>query len=171
MTATLFPDLAPAGTATFSPCGRYRYRLGRRWGEGERLCNFLMLNPSTADAEQPDPTITRCINFAKSWGYDGLEVTNLFALRSTDPKVMLADRDPIGLENDRHILYAAHKSELVLCAWGAIGKHRRRANEVLKTLWNSGFVPHYLRLTGDGSPWHPLYLPSDLKPIPMERPS
>jgi hypothetical protein len=165
---TLFKELEPAGTAIFSPCGRYRYRLGRHWGDGDRLCNFLMLNPSTADADTPDPTITRCINFAKAWGYDGLTVTNLFALRSTDPKVMLADPDPIGRENDRHILNVASGADLIVCAWGNDGAFLDRGAAVLAMLHEAGFRPHCLRMTKEGHPWHPLYLPKSLTPTPME---
>ena len=153
-------------TATLSTCRRYRYTLWRNWagvlGENKGYAMFIGLNPSTADETEDDPTIRRCINFAKSWGYSGLCMTNLFAFRATKPDVMLAQDDPIGPENDRHLQHMAAKAGVVIAAWGTSGVHMDRA-EVVK-----GMVPklHYLRLTKAGHPGHPLYLPSDLTPIP-----
>jgi hypothetical protein len=70
--------------ALFSRDRRFRYRLGRRWGQGAAVC-FVLLNPSTADEVVDDPTIRRCIAFARSLGYGGLEVVNLYAYVATDP--------------------------------------------------------------------------------------
>lgn len=110
--------------ATISECGRYRYDLGRTWVEpGDALadtyCTFIMLNPSTADGTQDDPTICRCINFAKSWGMGGLMVVNLFAWRATKPDDLLRAADPIGPENDRYIDEACRMAQFVVAAWGA----------------------------------------------------
>src|SRR5690606_18576726 len=93
------------GTARFSPCGQYRYLLTRPipapfWKPDAGEAVFVMLNPSTADASEDDPTIRRCIGFAKEWGCTGLTVANLYALRSTDPKGLWKHRDPVGPEND-----------------------------------------------------------------------
>src|SRR6185437_4527136 len=101
-----------------SPCGLYRYTLTREVSDGGKgTVNFLMLNPSTADAEEDDPTITRCINYTRDWGYDRLVVTNLFALRSTDPAGLRTAEKPIGPENNRHIRVEAAHAQLVVCAW------------------------------------------------------
>lgn len=74
--------------AEFSGCGRYRYSLRRRWADGGPPACWIMLNPSTADAEKDAPTIRRCIGFSKAWGHNALVVVNLFALRSTDPTAL-----------------------------------------------------------------------------------
>lgn len=96
-------EIAFSGDAVFSPCQRYRYWLERRFSEGDGTAVFVMLNPSTATAETNDPTIRRCIGFARSWGCDYLVVVNIFAFRATDPKVMKAEADPVGSDNDRHL--------------------------------------------------------------------
>lgn len=153
-------------TATFDPTGRYRYRLHRRWGDG-LSCTFIMLNPSTADAEVLDPTVRRCVGFAASWGYEAIEVANLFALRSTDPAALISDPNPVGLENDAAILAAACASELVVAAWGAHRAARTRGPQVLSRLHHAGVVVHALRLTRGGHPCHPLYLPGHLRPLPL----
>lgn len=86
--------------ATLSEDRKYRYTLTRIWDETKPKVMFIGLNPSTADETKDDPTIIRCINFAKSWGYGGLEMTNLFAFRATNPKVMKNEKEPIGKDND-----------------------------------------------------------------------
>lgn len=85
-------DLFTTGTAELSACGSYRYELRRVWGDPARLACFLMLNPSTATAEADDPTIRRCVGYAKAWQFDGILVRNLFALRATDPAALAAIR-------------------------------------------------------------------------------
>ena len=74
-------DMVIRRNAELSACGKYRYRLSRIWDDKKPLVLFIMLNPSTADAEQDDPTIRRCIAFAKNWGYGGFMAGNLFAFR------------------------------------------------------------------------------------------
>src|ERR1051326_5628436 len=96
--------------ALFSPCGLFRYRLWRHWTPGMPPLVFVMLNPSTADAEKNDPTVERCERRAKAGGFGGGEVVNLFALRSTDPKALYSAADPIGPENDKVIATAAGRS-------------------------------------------------------------
>lgn len=166
---TTLPGLEPEvqKDALLSDDGRYRYWLRRRWaghdgvGINYRLVTFVMLNPSTADAELDDPTIRRCTGFARSWGYDGLIVVNLYALRSTDPKGLWAAQDPVGPRNDGNLCAAAlwaHRDDTpIVAAWGANARPDRVA-EVLA-------LPHMDRLTclgvtKDGAPRHPLYLPS-----------
>jgi len=153
--------------ATLSDCGTYRYWLNRHWGEGTAVVNFIMLNPSTADHKEDDPTIRRCINFAKLWGYDGLEVTNLFAFRATDPKELKTAADPIGPLNDQHIEDTARKAELVICGWGTHGGLNNRQAHVMKLL--SGISLGALKQTKAGFPGHPLYLKSSSKPQPFRR--
>ena len=96
----------------------YRYRLERHWCGGDGLCAFIMLNPSTADERDDDPTIRRCIGFARRWGYDGLLVANLFARRATDPKELFAARNPVGGPANRDALRRViDEAALILCAW------------------------------------------------------
>lgn len=151
--------------ARFSPCGRYRYTLWRLWGHGPRV-NFLMLNPSTADCIDNDPTVERCERRAKAWGYDGLLVTNLFAYRSTDPSKLRAVEDPVGgVENNQAILETALRSALVVCAWGNDGALFGRNREVLEILKPVHERLAALRLTNEGHPYHPLYVPYSVEPV------
>lgn len=152
----------PASSAVISPCGGYRYRLERQWDEEEAKVAFLMLNPSTADASQDDPTIRRCIGFAKAWGFGGLIVGNLFALRSTDPKALYSHPDPIGPDNNSHLDAIAHAAELIVCAWGTHGALHGRGREVAERLDDRNLAA--LRLTADGHPGHPLYIPASAQP-------
>lgn len=148
--------------ADISPCGLYRYALWRKWGPGGTVM-FVGLNPSTADATLDDPTIRRCVAFARSWGFGGLMMTNLFAWRATDPMHMLSAKDPIGPENDMRLRAAYLNAKLTVAAWGAHGTHKGRDAAVRKMLPRL----HYLRLTKAGHPGHPLYLPGELKPVPF----
>lgn len=135
----------------------------RKWADGP-LANFLMLNPSTADEVELDPSCTRARVYAERWGFGALIVTNLFGWRATDPEDMKAARDPVGAGNDCAILEAASNSTLVVCAWGNHGAHLGRSAAVLSRLRKSKIKLHMLRLNGDGEPAHPLYLPGALQP-------
>lgn len=123
---------------------------------------FVGLNPSTADETQDDPTIRRCIAYAKAWGFDALCMTNLFAYRATQPEDMLAQEDPIGVDNDAHLVALAATAGVVVAAWGTHGVHLGRDASVRAALSNL----HFLKLTHSGQPGHPLYLPKTLTPIP-----
>lgn len=147
--------------ADISQCGRYRYTLWCSWGPGAWV-NFCCLNPSKADAKVNDPSFTRMVNFARSWGFDGLIVTNLFAFRATDPRDMKAADDPVGPLNDSALLEASLMAKKTVAAWGAHGTFKGRDQKVRAMLQSL----HYLRLTKDGHPGHPLYLPCDLTPQP-----
>lgn len=150
------------GGTVFSPCRQYRYELWRKWGSlSSTYAMFVGLNPSTADETTDDPTIRRCIAYAKAWGYGGLCMTNLFAFRATDPKVMMAADDPVGPDNDEHLHSAASSAGVVVAAWGVHGTFGGRHRTVRDRLQNL----HYLRLTKDGHPGHPLYLPANLRPV------
>jgi hypothetical protein len=155
---------SPSG-ATFSSCRRWRYLLWRCWDESRPAANFLMLNPSTADEFQLDPSCTRARVYAERWGYGSLIVTNLFGWRATDPDDMKAAREPVGRGNDRAILRAAQESAIVVCAWGNHGAHLGRSQKVLSALRAAGVPLHALRMNGAGEPAHPLYLPGNLKPL------
>ncbi|GAB4455936.1 MAG: DUF1643 domain-containing protein [Armatimonadaceae bacterium] len=147
-------------TAEFDSTGQYRYRLTRCWDDHlPRIC-FVMLNPSTADAEHDDPTIRRCIGFSQRWGYGSLEVVNLFAYRATLPANLFAAPDPIGPENDRFLCQAVAQAHRVVAAWGVHGARSNRAASVLPLL---GTV-YCLGCTQSGEPRHPLYLPADTTP-------
>lgn len=156
-------NLFDTGGATFSPCRTWRYRLWRTWSGGRGTINFLMLNPSTADEENNDPTVERCETRARAWGYERLIVTNLFAFRATSPLDMKAAPDPVGPGNDAEIRVAALESECVVCAWGQHGDHMGRSAAVLSLL--SGIDLWALRVNLSGEPGHPLYLPYSAMPV------
>lgn len=150
-------------SASFSLCRRYRYELWRRWAPGP-YAMFIGLNPSTADETQDDPTIRRCIGFAKAWGFSALCMTNLFAFRATKPEVMKAEAFPIGgHENDLALRSLADSAGVVVAAWGVHGVHLDRAADVMK------MIPglHCLGLSQKGHPRHPLYLKADSKLVPL----
>ena len=147
--------------AEFSPCRRYRYALLRAWKPEAGFAMFVGLNPSTADEATDDPTIRRCVAFARAWGYGALCMMNLFAYRATQPADMLGQDDPVGPENNEYLLRMALQAEVVVAAWGVHGTHGGRHNVVRALL--PGL--HYLRLTKDGHPGHPLYLPATLRPV------
>lgn len=155
-----YPDMKRE--ATFSTCQQYRYSLLREWSATQSKVLFVGLNPSTADAELDDPTIRRCIGFAKAWGFGGLSMGNLFAYRSTDPKGLLAASDPVGPDNDSALLQLAQAASLVVAAWGNHGALMNRAEQV-KSLCGQLSI---LKLNRSGQPAHPLYLKSDLRPMP-----
>lgn len=160
----------------FSPCRKYRYTLWREWDEPEMGLlslvatgafrnpgSYLMvigLNPSTADETKDDPTIRRCIDFAKRWGFGALCMTNLFAWRDTKPANMKKAADPVGSENDHWLQECAASAGLIVAAWGKHGSHLGRAAQVIHLLPKV----HCLRLNGDGSPEHPLYIPAATLP-------
>lgn len=159
----LMPVVTSDSGATFSSCRRWRYLLWRRWDEAKPVANFLMLNPSTADEIQLDPSCSRARDFAERWGYGALIVTNLFAWRATDPAEMKRAEDPVGRSNNQAILRSARQSAVVLCAWGNHGSHLDRAATVVANLRGAGVALHALKVTAEGQPSHPLYLPAKLK--------
>jgi len=163
-------------SAEISECGQYRWWLRRSyqlWDDagmhvyGKGTCCFIMLNPSKADGTQDDPTIRRCIGFAKSWGYDTLSVRNLFPYRSTDPQGLKdATCDITGGERGRLELLSALTANLVVLAWGSWVPLGRDA--YFLDLAKSSFPdkPLYcLRKSSTGKPWHPLYVKADTQPI------
>jgi hypothetical protein len=146
--------------ATFSDDGRYRYRLTREWDPSTTKMTFVMLNPSTADETADDPTIRRCVSFAKRGTFGGIVVVNLYAFRATDPKEMRRSIDPVGPGNDEELARTFERSSTIVCAWGA-GADQRRVRQVRALLLASHAAVFCLGVTADGSPRHPLYLRSD----------
>jgi hypothetical protein len=145
--------------ANISDDGDYRYWLSRRLSMGERTVLFVGLNPSTADASQDDPTIRRCVGFARQWGFDWLYMGNVCAYRATNPKALLTVDDPVGPENQDALKWMAQRADLIVAAWG-----RNRLNCYASTL--AGWIlslpqTRCLGRNADGTPKHPLYLKSD----------
>jgi hypothetical protein len=175
----------------FSPCRKYRYTLWREWWKdqlprpmcrdcadvGGAICpndghrcdpsiylQVIGLNPSTADEVQDDPTIRRCIDFAKQWGFGALCMTNIFAYRATDPLEMKRQSNPQGIANDMALIAIAQSAGLIVAAWGTHGAHLNRGNHVVNLLGEFGYKIHCLGKNADGSPKHPLYLPKSVRP-------
>ncbi|MFB1487744.1 MULTISPECIES: DUF1643 domain-containing protein [unclassified Thiocapsa] len=150
------------GSAVFSSCGRYRYALWRHWGGPGGTAMIVGLNPSTADAMHDDPTIRRCIGFARDWGYSGLCMTNLFAYRATKPRDLMAADDPAGPDNDAWLVEQASRAALVVASWGMHGAFGGRDCAVRALLPPLAC----LGLTRQGQPRHPLYLRRECRPVP-----
>ncbi len=145
-------------TATMSADGVYRWDLTRRWNDGPRAI-FLMLNPSVADAFILDPTVRRCVNFARRWGCGELVVLNIFALRSTNPAALKTHPDPVGPENDWYLRrWIGGADGPVVAAWGVHGTLGGRDQRVLELVRGLGVDLQCLKQTKDGHPGHPLYV-------------
>lgn len=157
-------DLFVSSAAELSPCGLYRFRLTRRWSDGP-TCGFVMLNPSTADASNDDPTIRRCIGFARREGCGALLVANLFNFRATKPEDMLHAADPEGPDADLRLLEAIDLVDgPLIAAWGShwLAKHRSAHVEAM-----IGQHMVCLGRTKDGHPRHPLYVRADAPLQPL----
>ncbi len=144
----------------------YRYLL--EWSTGvpsARIVCWVLANPSTASAEQTDPTVRRCLGYSRAWGYGRILVVNVRAWRGTDPTTVPPDPEAIGQETDRYLLAAAQEAELVVCGWGALGG--ARGESVLAALRAAGVTPYALGTTASGAPRHPLYLAADLLPAAL----
>jgi hypothetical protein len=159
--------------ALISECGRYRYRLWRLWDDERPVMVWVMLNPSTADADANDPTIRKCIGFAKQHHHGGIIVVNLFAYRATIPQeigrlLRFGEHDPIGHGNDEHIQWACSTPILatVVAGWGAMPfatararqKAEQRATTVSVMLRSKRNVKCFGK-SKQGQPRHPLMLP------------
>lgn len=162
-------------SAIVSRDGRYRYHLHRRVpGGGDRVATFVMLNPSTADDRRDDPTIRRCLGFARAWGCGELHVVNLFGARATDPRALRGLDDPVGPGNRAWVLRAVDAAGsigdpggagLVVCAWGNHGTYRDQDRAVLG--WIGGRRDLLaLGPTRLGNPRHPLYAPAGAELVP-----
>lgn len=164
--------------ATISDDQAFRYHLWRDWADDLfdpiRSAIFIMLNPSTADALDDDPTIRRCVGFARSWGCNRLDVVNLFAFRSTKPKDLIRSMKTTGLvgdpANDLTIcrLLVDQPDAVVVCAWGEHGRLMGRDAEMLAMLRMFDVQPMALRINEGGAPGHPLYVPADTQLVPLQ---
>lgn len=152
-----------ASTAVYSDCEAYRYLLTRIWAPGPKAL-FIMLNPSTATEFQNDPTVERCERRARTLGFGAFRVTNIFAFRATDPKVMRAQADPVGAENDAAILGSVPWADQVICAWGSHGAHLQRDLSITAQLRATGKPLFHFGLTKAGAPKHPLYIGYHVQP-------
>lgn len=158
-------------SAEISACGEYRYELRRVWDDTIPVCAFVLLNPSRADAVRDDPTVRKCMKFAKRWGgFGGVVILNLFALRSTDPIAMRKHPYPVGPDNDIYLTKWAPTVPLIVCAWGAHGGHLGRS-QIVRRRFADFDMPRgtvwCFRLTAAGEPAHPLYQRDDTQLIPF----
>lgn len=149
-------------SAIISECGKYRYRLERKW-VGLKTCLFIMLNPSTADADIDDPTIRRCMGFASREGCGRLIVVNLYGFRSTDPKALpkLGAMNAAGMKNAYHVEMAMKESDLIIAGWGRQSPWIQPIASVRTCANNFGKIIQCLGLNNNGSPRHPLYIRAD----------
>ncbi len=175
----------------FSPCRGYRYTLWRQWVKHEgdlktppfdgelkpvghsdwnspKFVQFIGLNPSTADETNDDPTIRRCIQFAKDFGAGAFCMTNIFAWRDTDPSGMKKVSSPIGQDNDDHLIQIGKGAMIIIAAWGTHGSHMYRGIKVKRLFSEAGLTLHCLGRNSDQSPKHPLYLAKNLRPVVFE---
>lgn len=148
-------------TASFSRDRQYRYRLGRRWADGPEA-TWVMLNPSTADAHTDDPTIRRCIDFSRRWGFGGITVVNLCSWRATRPDALQDAQDPIGPRTNRVLQEAFAAADALIVAWGNVPVAFHPRAEAVREALPPGVS--CLGLTGRGQPRHPLYVPSSVRP-------
>ena len=159
--------------AVISDCGLYRYQLQRDLKpDNERICLFIMLNPSTADAAKNDPTLRRCMGFAERWGYGRLEVVNLFSLRATDPAELRGTslEGAFGPEHFTHVMAAVKRADRIVCGWGA-DPHAKIGEVCVLDILNRNYDRQAvcLGLTKSGAPRHPLYVKGDTVPMVLPR--
>jgi len=160
--ANLMTEKSISGSgATFDKSGRYRYKLWRQWDQAHPRITFVMLNPSAADAVHNDQTISTCIRLSRRLNFGGIEVVNLFAYCTSDPRRLKQAANPVGKQNDQYIMESAQATNMILIAWGNHGELNHRHLEVLDLLLPLAIPTYCLGLTKRGQPRHPLYLPGD----------
>lgn len=151
--------------AVYSDCEKFRYSLTRCWDQNDAKVLFVMLNPSRATEVQNDPTVERCERRARALGFGAFQVTNIFAWRETNPKLMRQAVDPIGPDNDAALLEGAGWADSVIAAWGTHGAHLGRGQAVEALLRQQRAPLFHLGLSKAGHPKHPLYIPYSQQPI------
>lgn len=158
------PDLFLERDAVISDCGRYRYLLRRTWDQNLARSLFIMLNPSTADAEVDDATIRSCIRLSKSWGHGSFEVISIFGLRATNPAELAKAANPIGPMNERVGAAAIARCDMAICAWGAHPMAERHHGYIMGRVKSHRPTAYCLGRTKSGAPKHPLYIPTGTQP-------
>jgi hypothetical protein len=157
--------------AHFSDCEKYRYWLRRDWDVDKPAISFLMLNPSTANEIDNDPTIERCQRRAISMGYGSMIIVNLFPFRMTDSSLLNTVDNLLGdnTEADDCILRAVQLSEMTVCGWGKHPLAAPRGNDVAAMLTKENLQHKVmcLQLNADNSPQHPLYIAYAKQPVPF----
>lgn len=153
-------------SAAFSPCQRYRYELREVWAPGKPLVMWVLMNPSVACIEYSDPTLRKTGKFARAWGFGGQLVANVHAYRATDKSALLRVPDPVGPDNDDAIVRMAAQAKTVVLAYGQPPKSLRDRGAAVEALLAHHRALRHLRLSRDGTPVHPLYLPETLRPKP-----
>lgn len=163
-------------SAIISDCGLYRYRLDRFASPHATVTAIIMVNPSTADAAEDDATIRKLKGFGarNQWGH--LIVGNLFAYRSTDVRALGKVADPVGPENDDHLIHIMAKADQVVFAWGPITKQpkhvRSRWMDVAAIAHGTGLDPVCIgHVAKCGHPKHPLMLPYSSEILAWRRPA
>jgi len=162
-------DLFLERDAVISDCGKYRYLLRRTWDYTKPRALYVMLNPSTADAEVDDATIRSCVRLARSLGYGSFEVVNLFGLRSTDPDILCGLDADIGDRNDVIAHAAIERCDVCICAWGAHRAAEIRADYMVSMIRQARPAAYCFGRTKSGAPKHPLYIKSGT-PLAIYRP-
>ena len=153
-------------TASISVCNHYRYQLTRELQKfpSEWCLPWVMLNPSTADATEDDPTIKRIMEFSQRWGYGKIKVVNLFAYRASKPEIMKLAADPVGPENNHylHQMFTEVGYGDVMVAWGneADPKRVEEFMHIARCYPNARLLA--LVNNKNGSPKHPLYVKGDV---------
>lgn len=157
-------------TAEISKCGTHRWTLSREWDSAKGTVCWIMLNPSTADASNDDPTLKRCIHFTRLWGYGRLDVVNLFPFRSSKPEECQrwADwepsqdwwvRDVIYYQNMPIVVERAKAADLVVAAWGNKPWATSLAEQIVQEIQEDAepYPDIYcLGTTSNGQPKHPM---------------
>ena len=146
--------------AEFSKDKRYRYSLSRIWDQSKPGVQFVLLNPSTADEKDDDPTVRRCVGFAKRWGYGFLEIRNIFSLRCTNPINLRCAARPIGENKIEDILtsLSVFSFDKIVFGWGVHGKLMNRGQNVINSTTKRGMPIYCFGFTKNEQPKHPLYL-------------
>lgn len=150
--------------AVFSACYSYRYDLWRKWNSVKPPVLFIGLNPSTADENQNDATVRRCISFSRRWGFGGFHLANLFAYRTPHPSQLKLACDPVGPDNDGWLHRLLDQTDIWVLCWGNLGIFMKRDQSMRQLILSHGIQKaFYLARTRRGQPAHPLYLPAEVK--------
>ena len=153
-------------SARFSECRQYRYELTEVWDKSKPIVLWILMNPSVACLEYADPTLIKTGKFARAWDYGGQLIGNVHAYRTTDKKRLLDVADPVGPKSDESILRMAGLAKTVVLAYGQPPKALKSRGQHVAEMLQRHRALSCLKLAKDGTtPWHPLYLPGDLRPI------